>query len=70
MRDVLGTVPGTIRISEVDGGLLLKPLPTGHDTWWNNLRDELDALTDPQLSSLSKETDVLDGTAGDGLGGT
>lgn len=67
MRDVLGPVPGTIRIREVDGGLLLEPLPTGRDEWWRNLHRELDGLTDTQLASLADETTILDGTAGDGV---
>lgn len=67
MRDALGPAPGTIRIREVDGGLLLEPLPAGRDEWWRNLRRELDALTDAQLASLAEETGLLDGTAGDGL---
>lgn len=67
MRDVLGAVPGTVRIREVEGGLLLEPLPTGRDEWWDDLHRELDALSDAQLASLADETTVLDGTAGDGL---
>lgn len=69
MRDTLGAVPGTVRIREVEGGLLLEPLPTGRDEWWNNLHRELDALTDSQLTSLAEETALLDGTAGDGIRG-
>lgn len=68
MRDTLGTVPGTVRIREVDGGLLLEPLPTGRDEWWDNLHRELDELTDAQVDRLTEETALLDGTAGDGLG--
>jgi len=67
MRDALGAVPGTIRIREVEGGLLLEPLPAGRDEWWDNLRRELDGLTAAQLSSLSEESTLLDGTVGDGL---
>lgn len=67
MRDALGAVPGTIRIREVEGGLLLEPLPAGRDEWWDNLRRELDGLTEAQLSSLSEESTLLDGTVGDGL---
>lgn len=67
MRDTLGAVPGTIRIREVDGGLLLEPLPTGRDEWWRTLHSELDGLTNSQLASLAEETTLLDGTAGDGL---
>lgn len=67
MRDTLGSVPGTIRIREVDGGLLLEPMPTGRDVWWRKLHSELDALSDAQLASLADETAMLDGTAGDGV---
>lgn len=67
MRDVLGSAPGTVRIREVDGGLLLEPLPTGRDEWWDNLENELDSLTDSQLASLAEETTLLEGTTGDGL---
>ena len=66
MRDTLGDVPGTIRIREVDGGLLLEPLPAGRDEWWADLYRQLDALTDAQIASLADETTRLDGTAGDG----
>jgi len=67
MRDVLGSARGTVRIREVDGGLLLEPLPTGRDEWWDNLENELDSLTDSQLASLAEETTLLEGTTGDGL---
>ena len=53
--------------AEVDGGLLLEPLPTGRDEWWDNLENELDSLTDSQLASLAEETTLLEGTTGDGL---
>lgn len=68
MRDTLGSVPGTVRIREVDGGLLLEPLPSGRDEWWRDLHHQVDALTDAQLASLAEESALLDGTAGDGLG--
>lgn len=67
MRDTLGPVPGTVRIREVDGGLLIEPLPTGRDEWWDHLHRELDSLSESQIASLADETARLDRAAGDGL---
>lgn len=44
-----------------------EPLPASCDQWWSNLQRELDALTDAQVELLAHETDLIDGTVGDGL---
>lgn len=68
MRDILGEVPGTVRAREVDGGVLLEPMPIERDEWWANLHRELDALTDSEGIALAQDAGLFEGTVGDGLG--